>query len=374
MLKAELNNIPKLEAKMNGVVVNVQDNEGSYNRGYAEGHVDGYNSGYGEGESVGIEKGYSDGYKVGNEEGLETGYKDGYDTGYAEGLEAGSQDGYEWFNDGNTHIWINLIEEYKSPVLGVRIKGTVNVDWGDGTTPDVLSYTRSEQNQFTSPHNYEKAGKYVITLTVVEGYVRFSGLGNSYDSGAYLLRYSSSQDFRNVAYISSVEQVEIGNGVKDLYQYAFRGFFSLKRILIPEHISAIGNYAFSNCVSLQELSIPEQVTTIGTYAFEYCYSLKYVNLPNNASITTNYAFQNCYNLQKLDVPPTVSRIETNAFLSCHSAMYFDFSKHTAVPTLANQNVFYRINPDCEIRVPLALVDEWKAATNWSTYADQIVGV
>jgi hypothetical protein len=25
-------------------------------------------------------------------------------------------------------------------------------------------------------------------------------------------------------------------------------------------------------------------------------------------------------------------------------------------------------------VPAALVDEWKAATNWSTYADKIVGV
>ena len=38
------------------------------------------------------------------------------------------------------------------------------------------------------------------------------------------------------------------------------------------------------------------------------------------------------------------------------------------------NAFNNISADCEIRVPAALADEWKAATNWSTYADHIVGV
>jgi hypothetical protein len=54
--------------------------------------------------------------------------------------------------------------------------------------------------------------------------------------------------------------------------------------------------------------------------------------------------------------------------------YYDFSQHTSVPTLPNANGFSYIPSDCEIRVPMALVDEWKAATNWSTYADKIVGV
>ena len=29
---------------------------------------------------------------------------------------------------------------------------------------------------------------------------------------------------------------------------------------------------------------------------------------------------------------------------------------------------------CQIRVPASLVDAWKVATSWSTYADYIVGV
>ena len=53
--------------------------------------------------------------------------------------------------------------------------------------------------------------------------------------------------------------------------------------------------------------------------------------------------------------------------------YYDFSTHTSVPTL-NKNVFSGIPDDCQIRVPAALYDSWKSATNWSTYADYIVGV
>ena len=54
--------------------------------------------------------------------------------------------------------------------------------------------------------------------------------------------------------------------------------------------------------------------------------------------------------------------------------YYDFSTHTSVPTLSNTNAFTDIPADCEIRVPAALYDSWKSATNWSTYASKIVGV
>jgi hypothetical protein len=54
--------------------------------------------------------------------------------------------------------------------------------------------------------------------------------------------------------------------------------------------------------------------------------------------------------------------------------FYDFSQHESVPTLGGTYAFSRIPSDCEIRVPMALVDEWKAASNWSNYASQIVGV
>ena len=109
------------------------------------------------------------------------------------------------------------------------------------------------------------------------------------------------------------------------------------------------NRTYQNAV--QRVEIGSGVTSIGTYAFNYCYSL--------ASIT---------------IPDGVTSINAYVFRDCCGVRYYDFTNHTAVPTLSNTNAFVGIPADCEIRVPAALAEEWKAATNWSTYADYIVGV
>ena len=50
------------------------------------------------------------------------------------------------------------------------------------------------------------------------------------------------------------------------------------------------------------------------------------------------------------------------------------ANHTAVPTLASTGAFEKTSSSLVIKVPAALLDEWKAATNWATFADRIVGV
>jgi hypothetical protein len=70
----------------------------------------------------------------------------------------------------------------------------------------------------------------------------------------------------------------------------------------------------------------------------------------------------------------VTSIGGTAFANCNGMAFYDFTEHTSVPTLANSNAFTGMPADCEIRVPAALFDEWKAATNWSAVADNIVGV
>ena len=109
------------------------------------------------------------------------------------------------------------------------------------------------------------------------------------------------------------------------------------------------NYVYRNAV--QKVEIGNSVTSIESNAFRYCYFLSSIVMPNG-----------------------VTSIGSNAFDSCHSMAYYDFTSHTSVPTLANTNAFTKIPADCQIRVPAALYNEWIAATNWSTYADYIVGV
>ena len=57
---------------------------------------------------------------------------------------------------------------------------------------------------------------------------------------------------------------------------------------------------------------------------------------------------------------------------CSALEVVDFSEATAVPTLHSVNTFQNTNNPFQIVVPDALYDQWKAARNWSSFANQIV--
>ena len=321
-------------------------------------------------------------------------------------------------DDGKTRIYIRLEEGRTSPMLGVCPKGTVTVDWGDGTTPDTLTGTNTTTVKWTPNHDYAAPGEYVIELTV-DGMMGFYGKSSSND-GSAILRYSSSTDNRNYVYQNSVRKIEIGNGVTSIRQYAFYTCYSLTSITIPNGVKSIGERSFSVCYSLTSITIPNGVTSIGQYAFQTCYSLASITMPNSvtsieqnafsqcgslasitmpdgvtsigqsvfyqcyslASITMpdgvtsigQSVFAYCYSLTSITIPNGVTSIGRQLFSSCYCVAFYDFTAYTTVPTLAHTNAFVGISADCQIRVPAALVDKWKAATNWSTYADHIVGV
>ena len=120
--------------------------------------------------------------------------------------------------------------------------------------------------------------------------------------------------------------------------------------------------------------IPSSVKSIEGLTFSYCHSLASITIPTSVTNIAGYAFSYCYSLASLTIPASVTSIGENAFQSCSSVAYYDFTALSSVPALSNTNAFTGIAADCKIRVPAALVDEWKAATNWATYANKIVGV
>ena len=296
-------------------------------------------------------------------------------------------------DDGKTRIYIRLEEGRTSPMLGVCPNGTVTVDWGDETTLDTLTGTSTTAVKWTPNHAYAAPGEYVIKLTV-DGTMGFYGdLG----SGGAILRYSSGSDNRNSVYRNSVQKIEIGNGVTSIKQNAFNACYSLisitipnsitsieestfntcsslSSITIPNSVTSIGNSSFYSCSSLSSITIPNSVTSIGTAAFNGCYSLSPITIPDSVTSILQQAFSRCFSLSSITIPDSVTSIASSVFYTCSSVAFYDFSNHTSVPTLSNINAFKNIAVDCQIRVPASLVDTWKAATNWSTYADHIVGV
>ena len=275
-------------------------------------------------------------------------------------------------DDGKTRIYIRLEEGRTSPMLGVCPNGTVTVDWGDGTTPDTLTGTSTTTVKWTSNHAYAAPGEYVIKLTV-DGTMGFYG-EFSLTSASAILRYSSSDDNRNYVYRSSVQKIEIGNGITSIGNSAFYSCYSLASITIPNGVTNIVDSAFYSCYSLASITIPNGVTNIVDSAFGNCRSLASITIPNGITSIGDSAFNNCYSLASITMPNGITSVGDSAFKNCRGVAFYDFTACTTVPTLASTTAFTGIPADCQIRVPAALVDAWKAATNWSTYADYIVGV
>ena len=172
----------------------------------------------------------------------------------------------------------------------------------------------------------------------------------------------------------SLASITIPDGVTSIWDFAFDSCYSIASITIPDGVTSIGNYAFRNCSSIASITIPDGVTSIGNHAFNSCYSLASITIPDGVTSIGNSAFDSCYSLASITIPDGVTSIEYYAFNSCFGAAFYDFTAWTTVPTLESTDAFPDIPSDCQIRVPAALVDAWKAATNWSTYADHIVGV
>lgn len=112
-----------------------------------------------------------------------------------------------------------------------------------------------------------------------------------------------------------------------------------------------GNNGRVYCNMLQDVSIGKNVTSIGNYAFQYCNSL--------ASVT---------------IPDGITSIGLSAFQFCYGMRYYDFSACTIVPNLVDKGAFDKIPSDCQMLIPAALYDEWRAATNWAVYAKYMVAV
>ena len=148
----------------------------------------------------------------------------------------------------------------------------------------------------------------------------------------------------------------------------FQNCASLTTINLPE-CTSIREYGFSCCTSLTTVNLPE-CTSIGNSAFNSCASLTTIDLPKCTSI--GGAFSYCASLTTIDLPKCTS-IRNYAFQNCTSLATIILSSNQMV-TLKNTNAFYNTpiaNGTGYIYVPDNLVDSYKTATNWSTYANQI---
>ena len=177
----------------------------------------------------------------------------------------------------------------------------------------------------------------------------------------------------------SLSNVVIPEDLMYIREDAFCGCESLSNITIPitNHITNIEGSAFNGCASLSSITIPKGVTTIGDGAFEDCDALLDVTILNGVKYIGNSAFSDCDSLSTVTFPNGLESIGNYAFDCCNEIICFDFTQLSSIPTLSSINALGSVDslhPNCEIRVPASLETQWKTATNWTVYADHIVGV
>ena len=316
-------------------------------------------------------------------------------------------------DDGKTRIYIHLEEGRTSPVLGICPNGTVDIDWGDGTTHDTLTGSSTSTAVYTSAHNYAAPGDYVIQLTVT-GSMGFGSNG--------LLVYTSESDNRDYVYRNAIRKVELGSDVTSIGDRAFYSCYNLSSITIPDGVTSIGNEAFGGCYSLSSITIPDGVTSIGNSAFGACVTLSSITIPDSVTSLGNYAFYNCYNLSSITIPDSVTSlgiqvfgacatlssitipdsvtsignamfgacanlssitipdsvtsIGVQAFYNCYGLAHIYFLP-TTPPSVSNSNAFSNIPTDCVIHVPVGSLSAYTSATNYPssstyTYVEDIV--
>lgn len=124
-------------------------------------------------------------------------------------------------------------------------------------------------------------------------------------------------------------------------------------------------FAYSPIVSI---SMPS-VTDIPSSTFYQCWSLENVSMPSVVTIGSS-AFYNCTSLASIDLPATLQSIGSSAFYT--TSLTTVICRATTPPVIAS-GVFYN-NYLSAIYVPAESVDAYKAANNWSTYADKIQAI
>lgn len=158
--------------------------------------------------------------------------------------------------------------------------------------------------------------------------------------------------------------------VTTIDEKTFYNMGSLKSVNLPL-LTVVPAHAFNSDTSLTEVSLPE-ATSLGLYAFGSCIALTSITLPKVLAVNTS-ALRACAALETVDLP-VATTIQAYAFTNDGALSALILRETSRCCTLGNVNAFNNTpiaSGTGYIYVPSALVDSYKAATNWSTYADQI---
>ena len=176
--------------------------------------------------------------------------------------------------------------------------------------------------------------------------------------------------------------VELKEGVETIGDNAFVNCTSLKAIVIPQSLTAIGNSIFAGCSSLSSVEFKEGVETIGNNAFENCTSLATVIFPESLTAIGDGAFKGCSGLKTILFSENIDAYGSNVFEGCDAVETMTV-KGSVMPTVPSDKItsitLYspvpletaefanKVYRNATVYVPQGSLERYQAASVWKNF-------
>ena len=211
--------------------------------------------------------------------------------------------------------------------------------------------------------------------------VDIDGNTNHYIKRAKLYNHTAiyAQEFTGQKQLKNIDFSDASNNITAIEQMAFSETL-VNGLVLPNTISMLCRACF-NSANITTLTVPPLVTVLPESAFSYIQPV-YNNetgeelpiniiLPQNLTQIGPYCFTGAW-IKQITIPDTVTEIGDRAFRYCNQLA--SITCLAATPPALGSGAFSSDTVGFTIKVPAASVAAYKAATNWSSYADYIVGV
>ena len=274
---------------------------------------------------------------------------------------------------------------------------------------DAIRSKNGETEEYKLSQFSSKIDEMNIATPVTKGFIINSFDEDGYPTDASIVGMTKIPDyyFYHAAYVNGSNKgwlANIGNNLHlpdkltSIGKNAFLGCTNLALTSLPNTLITLSDGCFRECTNLVLTELPSSLTEIKVDCFRDCKNLILTKLPENLTKLGIECFYSCTKLTLTELPASITDLPYGTFNYCDSITEmtikgnitsigaYAFNKTnlsklvllniTTIPSLSSSalNNTPIASKKGYIYVPDALVEDFKVASNWSTYASQIKGV
>lgn len=259
---------------------------------------------------------------------------------------------------------------------------SANVNVPTGSTPVINPLSVTENGTYTAPSGVD--GYSPITVNVPQGVTptgtKQISITENGTTTEDVSNYANAEievnvsggggtDLSGAVLDGSISGAYENSDITTLRTHALDACSSLTSVSFPNVIS-VGANALYNCKNVTSVNFPKLKGGGALYAFAGMEKLTSVSLPSMTSTLANFMFNNCKLLKTADIGVGCLSLGGQTFAGC-TVLDTVILRRTAGVVSCNNNTFNNTTfasggTGGTVYVPSALIESYKAASNWST--------